>query len=232
MKYLFCLFIILSCNHILKSQKVLFGLECGLGTYSMDGLKEINKTIPPQLGFNVKTVDDFPPTFYYRPFLSLNFGMVKAGFMHTFLSSGSRISAKDYSGEYRFDIIGTTHSPALHLDLKMNKNRSINSYLRVQGGINFTKLRLEEYLELNKEILSNQDYKLKSSNLFLEPAFYIGTKYKKIDLALTIGYHLLLSDNALKENNTENELKNPKNGNSITPNWDGVRTGLTIGYEL
>ena len=86
------------------SQSLDAGFQLGTGFYSMSGLKSINNEVVRSLQFDSEIVSDFPPYFAYRPFILFNFGSYKFGIRYTFNSTGSRVSSKDYSGEYRFDM--------------------------------------------------------------------------------------------------------------------------------
>jgi hypothetical protein len=231
MKYLFIFFIILY-SFTLKAQFLKVSIEVGIGTYQLSGLKEINESVLSDLPINGKLVHDFPATFYYRPSISLKFKRFNFGYSHTYKSTGARISTKDYSGEYRFDMISSAHSPSLHIDYLLSQNTKIETYVRLLGGVSFSDLSVEEFFELNEEVHTNESFEFSSNNYFFEPGFYFTYPIKGLLLESHIGYHISMGDNTLTDSSGDIELTNPDNGNSIPPNWGGIRIGIGLAYAF
>jgi hypothetical protein len=74
-----------------NSQQASFGLQGGIGTFHMKGLKSINETIVSGLSFDSRIVSDFPPFFYYRPSVKVKINDLTLGLVYTFQSTGSRV---------------------------------------------------------------------------------------------------------------------------------------------
>ena len=103
----------------LKSQEVYFGLESGLGSYCMKGMKDFNSTIFKSLPFEAKQVSNYPTYFYYQPLVAFHYKWLTLGMKGGYISSGSRISSVDYSGDYLFDTRIRSLVPAVFIDIKL-----------------------------------------------------------------------------------------------------------------
>ncbi|MCT4648167.1 MAG: hypothetical protein N4A74_24475 [Carboxylicivirga sp.] len=231
MKYLLCLIIILFGLNS-HAQQLKLSMEVGLGTYELNGLKAINDAVLSELPIKAKLVDDFPPHLYYRPSVSLVYNKIAWGFSHSYLSTGSRISTKDHTGEYRFDMIVSAHSPGLHFDFFLSQNSKISSYIRILTGAKFSRLNIDEYFKLAEKVHTNESIRFKSTNFFLEPAIYFTLPIKSFLFESHLGYDMSMGDNTLTDSSGERELANPKNGNAVPPNWNGVRIGIGVSYIL
>ena len=216
-------------TQFLSAQEIQFGFGSGIGTYIMSDLKNLNNKISKGTSFETKTVSDFPPYWYYRPSLILkgtNFGF---GLCYNFESTGSRISSKDYSGEYRFDMKINANTPCIYAeyDIPLFNNFKVGFYSL--AGLVFTNLTMNEYLRVNDSTLTNSTYKFDVFNEILEPGIEINYKIMFIGLKLNVGYLFQAKDDAFSNDQTGNSNINL---NTVKSNWNGYRIGLSIFYNL
>ena len=102
------------------SQGVIAELQAGTGTYSMRDLKGLNRYIKNRLPFDTKIVADFPPFLNYSAILKFRIKNAYLGIIQSYQTTGSRISGRDYSGEYAFDITLNAYSPGIYSEFKIN----------------------------------------------------------------------------------------------------------------
>ncbi|MGD0755168.1 MAG: hypothetical protein ABR927_08925 [Bacteroidales bacterium] len=216
-----------------NSQEFNFGFQTGIGTYSMKGLKNINTSVPQGLPFDTKLVADFPAYFYYRPSMILRFKGFGLGLVYSFQSTGSRISAKDYSGEYRFDMKVRSSAPGIYCEVKLTAENNFNFYLYSIIGPSFSNLETKEYFNVADTMLINANYKFKAQNYYIEPGINILFPVKAFSFGLNFGYLVQFGDQAFYTgNDKKNILFDAKNQVSVKPDWNGIRGGLSVFYNL
>jgi hypothetical protein len=216
-----------------KSQQLGAGFQSGFGTFSMTDLKSFNTAVIGDLPFDSKTVHDFPMYLFYRPYILMNIWRISFGPVYIFQSTGSRVSAKDYSGEYRFDMILNSHAPGIYTEgLLKSPGRFQYSIYSIFGGL-FSNMKMIEYLKVWDEIVTNSNIKFKAKNLFLESGFNIRYPVKFLEIGINAGYQFRLGGKPFYfENNKEAQLINIRTGDPVRAGWNGLRIGLSISYAL
>jgi hypothetical protein len=224
-------FSILAVNGI--AQQVSVGFQTGTGTYSMKGLKEINEIVKQDLPFDTKIVANFPPFLNYGSVIMISTSKANYGLMYTFQSTGSRISGKDYSGEYRFDMKINSSSPAIYEEVNIGTAGIIKCYIYSATGLLFSNLQMDEYLNVFDDEVINETSKFKSLNFFLESGLKFTCPVKFLDIGINAGYLLQVGKKSFHSvDNKNNILGNPINGEPVKPGWDGFRGGLSVFYTF
>jgi hypothetical protein len=227
-KFLLPLALVVFYSVRLYSQDITPGMSAGLGTYSMTGMKALNTALLPN--FDAKVVSNFPAYPYFRPSLIFTWTRFSAGLEYTYQSTGSRISTKDYSGEYRLDMLVHSNNAGLSLGWELLwKNR-----YRVEAGMKcgaaFSHMKFDYSLELNGTVVEDYSNYLDAVQYYFEPG--IRFNYALLaDLRLGIygGYFLDVGDKAF---NGDFDLVNPDTGEDVGPEWKGLRIGIAVGYTL
>ncbi len=216
-----------------NSQEISFAFQSGVGAYSMKGLKNINNEIPKGLPFETKLVSDFPAYLYYRPSLIVRFDNFAVGLVYSFQSTGSRISAKDYSGEYRFDMLVRSHTPGIYCEYKLSGEDSFDFNLYAIIGPSFSRLETKERFFVADTLLSNENYKFKAQNYFIEPGINILYPVNAFSFGMNLGYFIQFGDQAYYTGTDKrNVLYDPKSSAPIKPDWNGIRVGLSVAYNF
>lgn len=216
-----------------NSQEFNFGFQSGIGTYSMKGLKNINSEVPQGLPFDTKLVADFPAYFYFRPTMLIRFNNFCLGLVYSFQSTGSRISAKDYSGEYRFDMKVKSNAPGIYCEITLSAEDNFRFNLYSIIGPSFSNLETKEYFNVADTVLRNANYKFKAQNFYIEPGINFLLPLKAFSFGINLGYLVQFGDQAFYTgNNKKNILFDTKNQVSVKPDWDGIRIGLSVFYNL
>lgn len=228
MKY-FILFLFLLFVQQSWSQSYKFGLQSGIGSYGMSDLKTLNEQVFPGIPFNTKLVSNFPSYIYYRPSVLMYHDGYALGLVNTFQSTGSRISGKDYSGEYRFDMTISSNCPGIYFERPITSAHNLQFTYYIILGCSFTKLKINEYYKVLDEQLNNEDIKFKSLNFYVEPGFNLQYPVKTFSVGINGGYYVPFGNEALyTDNNKKHSLYNSKTNQPITPGWNGFRMGISL----
>jgi hypothetical protein len=234
MKYfrVLSIFLILS-NQLLYGQSLKFELQPGVGFYSMSCLNDINDAVSQDIPFETRLVSDFPAYWYLRPVLSLQFKKFSVGLNYSFQSTGSRVSAKDYSGEYNFDMKVNSSSSGIYGEVTLVNLKKIRFNLYSAIGISYSRLSLNEYLIVLDQKLTDDSYRYKGQNYFFEPGFNISYPVLFFNIGLYSGYFFGFGKQAYYTNNDKSDkLYIPGSRESIKPDWNGFRLGILVYYNL
>jgi hypothetical protein len=215
------------------SQQVSIGFQLGTGTYSMSQLKTINDLVKHDLPFDTKTVANFPPFLNYSAAFLIRTGIVNTGLVYTFQSTGSRVSGKDYSGEYRFDMVIYSSAPGIYcaIDL-LQQDKLLISFYSVFGTL-FSNLKTSEFLRIQETRIMDETLKFKDFNFFAEPGFYISRPVKFLNIGFNAGYSIQFGNQSFYYRGNKNiKLVNPVTGNPVKPGWNGLRAGLSAFYTF
>jgi hypothetical protein len=212
-----------------NSQEISAGLQSGIGTYSMRDLKNINEIITMELPFDTKTVANFPPFLYYSAVIKKQISNVNLGIVYSFQSTGSRISGKDYSGEYRFDMLINSSAPGIYNEFILaSQGKSQISFSSIFGVI-FSRLKINEFLTVLDENVTDNTYRYKAVNYYLEPGFSFAYPVKFMKIGINTGYLIQFRNNSFYSVENKNDiLLNPQSGDLVRPGWTGIRAGLTV----
>jgi len=214
-------------------QELKFGLQTGIGTYSMEGLKNINDYVSGDIPFDTKITSDFPAYFYYRPSVVFAWNRFSLGLIYTMQSTGSRITAKDYSGSYRFDMKLRAASPGIYCDLKLANTNNGKFSIYSMSGVLFSKLGMQEVLNVNSTEIENSKYTYKALNFFLEPGLNYSYNVKSFTLGLSFGYSFTLGKQAYYSvTDKDRKIYDPVSKEPLKPEWNGLRTGISLSYTL
>ena len=215
------------------SQSLDAGFQLGTGFYSMSGLKSINNEVVRSLQFDSEIVSDFPPYFAYRPFILFNFGSYKFGIRYTFNSTGSRVSSKDYSGEYRFDMKIRSHSPELIGEIELETFGIFRLFFYNSFGIILSDLDQNEELEILGDMVAGGRYKYKSFSPVGESGFTGVLPFSKFDAEVSLGYLYQVGYGDYKSQTQPGMiLGDPDTGKKISRGWNGFRAGVSLVYHF
>jgi hypothetical protein len=213
---------------ILSAQELKVGIEVGDGSYAMKDLKKLNDILIESLPFSSKVVSDFPSYLYFEPKIILSVGRFDFGAVFSFQSTGSRISTKDYSGEYRFDMAIKSNAPGVYVGfhiLSREKNE-LSFYLKEKG--NYSKLRITEYFSLYEDVLSDVGGRFSTRNYSLEPGVSYTRSFGFFSIGLNLGYSFNFGKNNFTIANMESyPLFNPVTNSPVKADWSGFRAGLS-----
>lgn len=213
-----------------RAQDINVSLQTGYGFYSMRSLELITDKSAKELPFNAKIISNYPAYHYYQPMIKLSKPNFDFGFVYTFQTTGSRISYKDYSGEYRLDSKINCNSPGIIFIYRGNGISKLKAGISLKTGINFSVLKWTEYLKVDNVV--NNNLKFRSQSFYFEPGVNLTYSIDRLSFELNLEYYKEFSrENYLQSGDSKNYIPVNKkfNGEDI---WDGFRLGITFTYTL
>jgi hypothetical protein len=152
------------------ADRLTFNLYSGYCTFGMDLLKRINEFSADEIPFQVNTIDNFDPGFYFgfsvQTRVSQNFYL---GIHYQYYSTGSRIGQKDYSGYYAFDQIITGRFLGAEPGAVILKKPFVELSSSLQVGIVFSEMVMNETLTV-QELDESTSQDLSATSLVLLPS--------------------------------------------------------------
>jgi hypothetical protein len=226
------LFLLSVTGNIVWSQHLVTGISAGVGSYAMNDLKSLNQAVTPS--FASKLVSDFPPYLNYQYSLFLDEEKYCVGMFYSFQSTGSRISAKDYSGEYRFDLNVHSNNLGIYLSMNMLSKGNFRLSLYAKPGLAFSKLDLSEYFTILDTVLADTKLSCVATSFFLEPGVDFSVFIlPSVTIGINAGYCLQKGgQNFHLDGEKESILVVPNTGQKIKPGWSGFRIGISLMYNL
>jgi hypothetical protein len=207
-----------------------FGLEynLGMGQYKMAELKEINSQLITHLPFHAEVTEDFPVFVNHKFYVTYSFRkLVTIGAFYTYNSTGSRVSYSDYSGEYRFDNVISSHQPGFDIRFKLYDNK-FSLFLYSDAGYSFSNLDISEYFRL-LEMEQSQSLKLYAGSWQAELGARAAYKWKMLAFGLFVGYAYDFKSTLHTKENKEDIYFNYYTNSEVTEDWSGLRFGLSAG---
>lgn len=215
----------------LVAQEFSVSFTAGAGTYRMQNLKTFIEIVNESLPFSPGVVDEFPPYFWYAATASVIKGDFNWGITFNYNSTGSRVSLKDYSGEYLSDRKLSSVSPGIIAGYLLPPLGSHFSFTPVAGiGVIISGMEVDETLVAAGDTVSDfhQDYR--AFNFFAHPSVRFGwTISSMVSLELQAGYLLQFGNGQFKSITN----RDPEGGiYHVSPGWTGLRCGISIVISL
>jgi hypothetical protein len=218
-----------NCN----AQQSGFELEFGIGSYNMSNLKELNGYIQQNLGFHTEVTADFPIYPYFKASAFMNVKGNQVGLAFSFYSTGSRVSASDYSGDYRFENLLNAYVPGIFISTPFTQKGKLGIEGRLEGGAIFTKMENNEYFKLYDTVYINSTNKFKSVNAYLEPGLKLRYPVYHFICGIYAGYMIQFGKQGFYVDNRKNsQVLNPATQSVLKPGWDGFRISISLAYPL
>ncbi|HEY6915445.1 MAG TPA: hypothetical protein VI413_12275 [Paludibacter sp.] len=226
-KYIIAILLLIALSNNLTAQKTIVGFDTGFGTYEMTQNKLILENSMKSNPLQPQSIHNFPGYLYFRPYLGVEYRYLNIGIAYTLMSTGSRYSIHDYSGEYKFDAQIIGHAGGLFAEIPIYTIQRFKFLIAAEGGIIFNKMKLEETFQLNVAEQYNQqsEYNLLSDNFFIKP--YLKAEYKireGLCSTFSIGYH---KDIIAKNMNLESDDSGLTN---FIADWDGIRASIGLSF--
>lgn len=215
-----------------SAQSITVGVSFGIGTYSMQELKDLNEGVI--MPFSTRVVENYPAYYFYRPSVMLQFNKFGIGVNYNFQSTGSRVSGKDYSGEYRFDCKVHSNSAGIISDILLISGPGYSLSGSLQAGLQFSELRITQYFKLLTNPPSGQTDTFTALHFYGEPGLRIHFPVlPRAAIGVYAGYSFQMGKQFFK--NTENKeliLVNPSTNEPVKPNWNGIRIGVSVFFRV
>lgn len=226
-KYIILFLLLIVQLNNLNAQKTYLGFDTGYGIYEMAENKHI---IGSSMNLNVlqpHCVSDFPGYLFFRPYLGIEYQHLNFGITYTLMSTGSRYSIHDYSGEYKFDAQIVGNAAGAFAEIPIYSFDRFKFLIAAESGVIINKMKLNESVQLTDVYNQQDDYNLKSINVYVKP--YLKAEYKimkSISVNFLIGYH---KDVIAKKMHLEGDNLSVSD---FIADWDGIRTSIGMSYRF
>lgn len=217
----------------LYAQTVSFSAGAGTGTYNMKQLSDLNEVLQEEVPFETRIVSDFPPFLNYSASFKVRVNNFRYGLEYSYFTTGSRVSAKDYSGEYLMDMTLNGHLAGMSAGFVVSSSGKLEFAFSGVMGVIFTRLRINENLVVLENQILDTRFNAQSKAPYAGPVIGISYPAGVFDFGLNGGYLFQITKGnfALTDGN-EGILLNPSTGKSVGPGWGGFRVGLTAGVRF
>ncbi len=217
----------------MPAQKLSLTVGAGTGTYGMKELRELNSVFQKAVPFETRVVSDFPPFLNYSASLRVKEDNFYYGLFYSFQTTGSRISARDYSGEYVLDMVLNGNSAGFSAGFVIPSGGRLNYSVSAVCGVIFTRLKLsEDFMVTDTEILNNK-FRARAKNPFAGPVLAVSWPVRNFDFGFSAGYLFQITRGILSgTGDNSGILTNPSTGGDVSAGWNGLRAELTAGVRF
>ncbi|MCY1721462.1 hypothetical protein OU798_13990 [Prolixibacteraceae bacterium Z1-6] len=208
-----------------KSQNINFELNAGYGFYSLNDIKNFQKSLLDAMNLpNLKAVETFPNNIFYSA--SVNYMVtprISVGIGFASATTGGRNHLADYSGEYKLDMILKGYTTGLKFQYALFMDNKFGLWLQLEGGASESLLRIDETIIVYEEEIVNENMKLEGAGIFVEPSLKITRNvFDRLNVHFCAGYNYTF----------KNDMKLHSEKTDIEANWSGVRLLLGMDYTL
>jgi hypothetical protein len=225
--FLFCLMLVGSAGYVYGQKFEIIG-GIGVGQCRMEDLRDIQDMKLASISLPAKIIDDFPWTLHYSGELNIQLKNFAVGFGYTFLTTGSRISYSDYSGELTLDLTAISHGLGPSIMYPVYKTEKIWVGPRVQLPLMFTRVTEKNYIRILDETDTDTD-KIYSSSIGLFPSIEAKYILSRLSFGLKIGYLFDSKGRMVKDKQMTIYFDNK---DYYTTDWSGFHFDFRLGFAL
>lgn len=200
------------------SQHIRITYETGYGIYGLQNLKKLQESMTQQVnGLPVKMIAQFPD--YFNHSATLGFYLDKNvifGFNTSYMSTGGRNHIRDYSGEYKLDMLLHAYQFGMESEYIYNMSKKWDMNFNMKMGVVKSVLNINEYIEIYDLDSNTNIQEVSQISVFLEPNLNVSYSITKA-VALKAGIGLNLNTVAFQ---------------SSVLDWTGLRPRVGIAVSL
>lgn len=228
MKNLFFVLLFLKVTLSASCQGTICELRTGYGFYNLSNIKSLQLELLEATHLsNIKSVEEFPNNIFFSASVNHSMNPLNMfGLDFSYYTTGGRNHVKDYSGEYKADMLinGYRIGPKYrNYNILFSK---LYFGIQVGSGLIFSNLNINEKLEVLDEEITDEKYEFTSLGIYIEPSLILSYNlFKRANMELLCGYEKdYKGDLHIKGN------KNEKIGK--TTDWSGLKISLGFNYCL
>lgn len=204
----------------------------GLGTFSMDQLKDLLQFQNANNGIDSKVTEEFPAYYTFAVSVSAEFFQnIRFGLSIDYMSTGGRVHYSDFSGEFSIKHLVNSVQYAAIAEFVKRQSELFEFSLGLQFALINTSLDFENRLAIGT-LVTNSFEALKSLGIGVQPQFrtlfHLNSWFYT---GLSLGYQIDLKGKLHLEGEPEAFLID-LNGENIRSNWSGFRGSLIFGFQL
>jgi len=222
--------VLFSLFFILQAQsQVTVEYSVGYGSYKMSDMKDflsstqsaISDIVP---GLDISTTDNFPGYITHTFHLGYRMQKHEFGITGSYLNTAGKISYADYSGKISSEIKVSGYRGGIFYrnyfySISMGKNQSISFYGEISPSLIFSKIKIDQEVSPENNILRPEDNNYNSVSVSLLPQLGIRHNFtSRIGASISAGYEI---DFSSEISEIESKL-----------DWSGLRANGGISYSF
>lgn len=214
---------------VLAAQPASIGIGFGRASYAMDDLKLWNEDLGNSIDFEHGITSSFPDWWMFSVQSRIPISpRLSTCVNYNYNSSGSRISSKDYSGEYRIEqvINGYSLGTGLYYGLIPSGKTEILAGLEAGGTYGRHKLKEEIIIENGSE---KEETRFSAWSIYTMPALDIAYPIGPIILGVKLGYNFSFMGRLRYQNYP---VKTSDRKHVIKADWSGYRVLFSLSLPL
>ena len=216
------------------SQQLILELNTGYSSNNLSELKAYQLELRDMYSdLVVVSLEKFPDNVFFSYAVGLNLNSNNSLFLiGSNYSTGGRNQVKDYSGEYKLDMLLNYVSVGLRYRRIIIPVNKYTIYAQIDNAMHFSNLKINESLVAGNQNIIDKKNVYTSNTFFSEPSIGISYRiFNKINLNLCIGYEFNFNGVLNDMSNLKYTLLNSK-GEQVHVNWSGFRTSFGISLPL
>lgn len=226
-------FLFLVCATV-SGQHITLSGGSGYGLYQLSELKNL-QTDAAQLMLPLKVA----PVVQFPDYLTVVAAMEYTrndrdyfGIGVAFCTTGARNHLKDYSGEYKLDMILNGYQLGLQYRRMLPMSDDLHFYFGCKSGIVLSTLKMNEKFTIYNAVNNSETYAFTSRMVFIEPvAGFVRSLGSRFSIDLGVGYVLDPGGKLLLSDNPDHPMKNIS-GKEVHANWSGFRLSAMLGFHF
>jgi len=201
----------------------------GFGSYQLNDLRTFQHESLPQLGVDIRSTTNFPSYYYYQ--LSMLYYIRDKwgiGITGSFFSTGGRNHYKDYSGEYKFDMLTNARNIGVVFNRKINLKNGLFIIPEICAGIKLSDLKLMESHRVYADSTSSE-FLVKSIGMWVEPRvrlMYMPLSF--LGVGASIGYEYNLPSKNYLSTDHDRFLMLISKRENMRFDWSGLRPNINM----
>ena len=213
------------------AQDFALNYRLGYGSYQMGSLNALQQETLRSLVVEAQATDRYPAFYNHQIQGLIKFDKVWLGASYLKMSSGSRISYKDYSGQIAIDTKIVSDGLGFFAARPLLDHAHWEVVVGGQSILNFSSL---DYLGMvligdQKETQSLEVY---ATGIILEPLARISGKNGIFEIGVEGSYRLNLVNEDFHLKGKKDHKLVDDGGKGIKPDWSGTNIGLVCGFSF
>lgn len=223
--FLISLVLLVSLTFEAEGQFFVPEISLGWGEYSMKELKDLSRSINAPVA--LKTVNSFPPYFFYKAALMFELHAFRFGFSWGHYSTGARDHYRDYSGEISVKQLIHTNVYSFPLYLNTNEKNRLNFLFVLEPGIMATKFVIKQDMRVWDES-AHSEYSDEMTHMSFQPGIKLAYTIRKWQPSLNFGYYF---DTKFLIKHGDRAILFEKDESKYY-DFSGIRFSVSLAYKL
>ena len=226
---------ILALSQLLYSQSHSFGSLMGYGVYQLSEIKDYQtQLLMATYITGVESVEQFPESAFYGLFYNYHFRDKNSfGLEANYFSTGGRNHRKDYSGEYKLDMILNGYELGVNYERFFLSYNQFDFSFNIGGGVIISNLKIDEDINASNVSFWSREFEVKSLCSYVKPSFKLKFPLTtQTNLDLKIGYTVNFDYKNEFYYKDDKDIFYISWDKTLRPNWTGLRFSLGISYAF